>query len=552
MTQEHAAPAAEAIRKAVVRAYDAGTHKATVQIVGSHPTLLTSVRVATNIPAANVVAGRQCTLLFLDPTNQDDAVVLTIQGALPSAPSGATVAASATVVSETAFGQAPTAGAASPYSRGDHTHGSPTDPVPAHVAAGDPHPTYETSAEAQAKVDLHAAAADPHTVYGALAQAETWAALQTFSGGISTDTISEKTAAAGVTIDGALIKDGSFKVPNIDSGIKDSAGHLVVSPDYRYLRDGNGNPVFNWGYPLLAYAFGESPNVVGADAIAPIGGRNLFNGASVCLGYFSNSPSRTGAAGDEGYFRFQLVGPNGLVDFARLKVVARDVVGGTEDGALLFQVAKAGTLATVLGIEQYGVDVTGTLAATGLLTASGHIKLGPDGEIRDTFGTVRILFGEFAPNVRVFGNFYADQWYGEQKLNRTNAYEPALSVNKGDSDAKASFQARPGDATGSAGRWILGFGPPSDTMDVFVWRLAANALTLAADGGTQPRLLIGANAAPAPSALLELQSTVGALLLTRLTTTQRDALTPVNGMLVYNSTLDKLQGYEAGAWVSLV
>lgn len=54
------------------------------------------------------------------------------------------------------------------------------------------------------------------------------------------------------------------------------------------------------------------------------------------------------------------------------------------------------------------------------------------------------------------------------------------------------------------------------------------------------------------SALLELFSTTGALLLTRMTTTQRDALTAVNGMLLYNSTLNKFQGYENGAWTSLI
>jgi len=37
-----------------------------------------------------------------------------------------------------------------------------------------------------------------------------------------------------------------------------------------------------------------------------------------------------------------------------------------------------------------------------------------------------------------------------------------------------------------------------------------------------------------------------------MTTTQRDALTAVNGMLVYNSTTDKFQGYEAGSWQNLI
>jgi len=83
-------PGGRIIAKGIIRAYVAGTHKADVQLVGSHPAVLTAIRVATDIPAADVVAGRQCTVLFLDPANQDDAVVLTIQGALPSGGGGGT------------------------------------------------------------------------------------------------------------------------------------------------------------------------------------------------------------------------------------------------------------------------------------------------------------------------------------------------------------------------------------------------------------------------------------------------------------------------------
>jgi hypothetical protein len=72
------------IKSAIIKSYAAATHKATVQIAGSLGVWLDGIRVATDIPAADVVAGRQCTVLFLDPSNQDDAVVITIQGALPS------------------------------------------------------------------------------------------------------------------------------------------------------------------------------------------------------------------------------------------------------------------------------------------------------------------------------------------------------------------------------------------------------------------------------------------------------------------------------------
>ncbi len=37
-----------------------------------------------------------------------------------------------------------------------------------------------------------------------------------------------------------------------------------------------------------------------------------------------------------------------------------------------------------------------------------------------------------------------------------------------------------------------------------------------------------------------------------ITTTERNALTPANGMVIYNSTDNKFQGYENGAWVNLV
>jgi hypothetical protein len=39
----------------------------------------------------------------------------------------------------------------------------------------------------------------------------------------------------------------------------------------------------------------------------------------------------------------------------------------------------------------------------------------------------------------------------------------------------------------------------------------------------------------------------------RITTVQRDALqNVVNGQFIYNTTTEKFQGYEAGAWVNLV
>ncbi len=63
------------------------------------------------------------------------------------------------------------------------------------------------------------------------------------------------------------------------------------------------------------------------------------------------------------------------------------------------------------------------------------------------------------------------------------------------------------------------------------------------DNGTT--VAIG-TAAPAASAALEINSTTGALLLPRLTTSQRDALSAVPGMVIYNTNTFKFQGFTNG------
>jgi hypothetical protein len=95
----------------------------------------------------------------------------------------------------------------------------------------------------------------------------------------------------------------------------------------------------------------------------------------------------------------------------------------------------------------------------------------------------------------------------------------------------ASISAIDFDVTGGT------FSPPSH------FGLAIKRSSGAADGTT---------GIPAESAILDLQGTTGALLITRLTTTERDALSsPQNGMVFYNTTTGKFQGRAGGAWIDL-
>src|SRR3990170_7707928 len=73
------------LKRATIRSYNPATHRASVQAAGSLPTLLTAVPVATDIPAAEVVAGRECAVLLFDD-NPDNGVVVTVHGAVPAFP----------------------------------------------------------------------------------------------------------------------------------------------------------------------------------------------------------------------------------------------------------------------------------------------------------------------------------------------------------------------------------------------------------------------------------------------------------------------------------
>jgi len=75
---------------------------------------------------------------------------------------------------------------------------------------------------------------------------------------------------------------------------------------------------------------------------------------------------------------------------------------------------------------------------------------------------------------------------------------------------------------------------------------AATRMVIDGDG----RVGIGTTA-PDTSSKLDITSTAGALLLPRMTTTQRNALTAANGMILYNTTTATIQGYQGGAWTDL-
>ena len=68
------------LKRGVVQAFNATDYKATVQVAGSLLGWLEGVAVARNIPASEMVIGRNCALLIFDLANPGYVVVIGVWG----------------------------------------------------------------------------------------------------------------------------------------------------------------------------------------------------------------------------------------------------------------------------------------------------------------------------------------------------------------------------------------------------------------------------------------------------------------------------------------
>lgn len=64
------------IKKAILKAWYAGSYTATIQISGTGKTYLEGIPAARNIPSAEMLAGRKVAVLFWEGSNAGDAVII--------------------------------------------------------------------------------------------------------------------------------------------------------------------------------------------------------------------------------------------------------------------------------------------------------------------------------------------------------------------------------------------------------------------------------------------------------------------------------------------
>lgn len=88
-----------------------------------------------------------------------------------------------------------------------------------------------------------------------------------------------------------------------------------------------------------------------------------------------------------------------------------------------------------------------------------------------------------------------------------------------------------------------------NTNDDFTWATVNNAVKMTLDSGGS--LAVGDGAAPLADTSIDLKANNAALLLNNLTSTQRDALTPLEGMTIWNTTTAQVENYDGVSWVAM-
>jgi hypothetical protein len=162
---------------------------------------------------------------------------------------------SSSVVSETSYGQSATAGSVSAYSRGDHTHGTPSLGTTSTTAAAGNHVhtgVYDPAGTASTALSAHVAASDPHVQY-ALESSLGGAALLnvgTTAGTVAAGDDSRLSNARTPTAHASTHTDGGSDEISID-------GSQVTSGTVAYAR----HPV---GTSSSTLAAGDDSRITGA------------------------------------------------------------------------------------------------------------------------------------------------------------------------------------------------------------------------------------------------------------------------------------------------
>jgi cytoskeletal protein CcmA (bactofilin family) len=186
---------------------------------------------------------------------------------------------------------------------------------------------------------------------GALNSGSITSGFGTIDTGSSNITTTGVGSFGSLDISGAIDVDGTTNLDVVDiDGAVDMASTLTVNDSVTFVSSGSSKPVLTI----------KNTN---ADTTPP----------AITFQKDSSSPADNDEVANINFFGDDDGG--NVAAYANLKVVSTDVSDGSEDGKMTIQTMTAGTLTNTLVLESGATTVSGTLAATGKITADAGIDI---------------------------------------------------------------------------------------------------------------------------------------------------------------------------------
>jgi len=211
---------------------------------------------------------------------------------------------------------------------------------------------------------------------------------------------------------------------------------------------------------------------------------------------------------------------------------------------------------TLSGSNNTGVGINALQALT---TGPSNTAMGQDALRSNTTGYWNTAVGHGALNTNNTGYYNTAVGYGVLSYNTTGNSNTAmglgaLSYNTGNYNTAMGLDALWANTTGYYNTAIGCEADVSTGGLTNATAIGANAIVSASNsmvlGGTGANAVKVGIGTTSPQGALDVVSTTGALIVSRMSTAQRDALTAVNGMIIYNTTTNQFNFRENGAWVT--
>lgn len=206
-----------------------------------------------------------------------------------------------------------------------------------------------------------------------------------------------------------------------------------------------------------------------------------------------------------------------------------------------FTIAQSYTIGNAAQVLNLGGSTGSINIQTG---ASGVITINPSGT---TQSANRVVFGGTNATV-TSGTKYFSQW--------TSGFTPTSGTADFKTIALENTINQTGGANGNT--WGIQVNPTLTAVGGTYYSVDISANSTSAKGVYQSGAnttnnfvggtMFGSTSAPSAVAAIEVSSTTKGILFPRMTTTQRDAITAVAGLAIFNTTTSKLEVYDGAAW----